>query len=107
MVNSYRNTISEWAVVVRYENFFIPRVKKSSKISPWEKNLASRGPTALGLIFEDFSTPWDEEISIPEKRLIRKSYISRPLFTIIFRPKIVVLDTDFILRVKTMYESVK
>ena len=64
MVNSYRNTISEWAVVVRYENFFIPRVKKSSKISPWEKNLASRGPTALGrtrffalgLIFEDFST---------------------------------------------------
>ena len=64
MVNSYRNTISEWAVVVRYENFFIPRVKKSSKISPWEKNLASRGPTALGrttffalgLILEDFST---------------------------------------------------
>ena len=64
MVNSYRNTISEWAVVVRYENFFIPRVEKSSKISPWEKNLASRGPTALGrtrffalgLIFEDFST---------------------------------------------------
>ena len=64
LVNSYRNTISEWAVVVRYENFFIPRVKKSSKISPWEKNLASRGPTALGrtkffargLIFEDFST---------------------------------------------------
>ena len=64
LVNSYRNTISEWAVVVRYENFFIPRVKKSSKISPWEKNLASRGPTALGrarfftrgLIFEGFST---------------------------------------------------
>jgi len=51
-------------VVFRYENFFIPRVEKSSKISPWEKNLASRGPTALGrtrffalvLIFEDFST---------------------------------------------------
>jgi len=64
LVNSYRNTISKWAVVVRYENFFIPRVKKSSKISPWEKNLASRGPTALGrtrffalgLICEDFST---------------------------------------------------
>ena len=63
-VNSYRNTISEWAVIFRYENFFIPRVEKSSKISPWEKNLASRGPTALGrtrffalgLIFEDFST---------------------------------------------------
>ena len=51
-------------MVFRYENFFIPRVEKSSKISPWEKNLASRGPTALGrtrffargLIFEDFST---------------------------------------------------
>jgi len=27
---------------------FIPRVEKSSKISPWEKNLASCGPTALG-----------------------------------------------------------
>jgi hypothetical protein len=32
---------------------------------------------------------------------------SRPLFTIIFRPKMVVLVTDFILRVKPMYESVK
>ena len=64
MVNSYRNTISEWAMVFKYGNFFIPRVEKSSKISPWEKNLASRGPTALGrtrffaleLMFEDFST---------------------------------------------------
>ena len=36
-----------------------------------------------------------------------KNIFSRPLFTIIVRPKIVVLDTDFILRVKTMYESVK
>ena len=50
--------------VFRYGNFFIPRVEKSSQISPWEKNFASRGPTALGrtrffalgLIFEDFST---------------------------------------------------
>ena len=58
------NKISKWAVVSRYENFLIPRVEKSSKISPWEKNLASRGPTApgrtrffaRGLIFEDFST---------------------------------------------------
>ena len=64
LVNSYRNKISEWAVIFRYGNFFIPRVEKSSKISPWEKNLASRGPTALGrttffalgLILEDFST---------------------------------------------------
>ena len=32
---------------------------------------------------------------------------SRPLFTIIFSPKMVFLDTDSILRVKTMYESVK
>ena len=38
---------------------------------------------------------------------ISKIFFSRPLFTIIFRPKIVFLDTDSILRVKTMYESVK
>ena len=31
----------------------------------------------------------------------------RPLFTIIFRPKMVFLVTDSILRVKPMYESVK
>ena len=36
-----------------------------------------------------------------------KINFSRPLFTNIFRPKIVILDTDSILRVKTMYESVK
>ena len=36
-----------------------------------------------------------------------KINFSRPLFTIIFRPKIVFLDTDSILRVKTMHESVK
>ena len=36
-----------------------------------------------------------------------KINFSRPLFTIIFRPKIVFLDTDSILRVKTMYKSVK
>ena len=36
-----------------------------------------------------------------------KTNFSRPLFTIIFRPKIVSLDTNSILRVKTMYESVK
>ena len=36
-----------------------------------------------------------------------KINFSRPLFTIIFRPKIVFLDTDSILRVKTMFESVK
>ena len=36
-----------------------------------------------------------------------KLNFSRPLFTIIFRPKIVILDPDFNSRVKTMYESVK
>ena len=36
-----------------------------------------------------------------------KITFSRPLFTIIFRPKIVFLNTDYILRVKTMYESDK
>ena len=52
------------AVDVRYRNFFIPRVEKNLKISPWDEKLTSRGPTALGrtrffalgLIFEDFST---------------------------------------------------
>ena len=36
-----------------------------------------------------------------------KINFSRPLFTIIFKPKMVFLNTDPILRVKTMYESVK
>ena len=36
-----------------------------------------------------------------------KINFSRPLFTIIFRPKMVFLYTDSILRVKPMYESVK
>ena len=36
-----------------------------------------------------------------------KIIFSRPLFTIIFRQKIIFLDTDSILRVKTMYKSVK
>ena len=36
-----------------------------------------------------------------------KINFSRPFFTIIFRPKMVFLVTDSILRVKPMYESVK
>ena len=36
-----------------------------------------------------------------------KINFSRPLFTIIFRPKMVFLYTDTILRVKLMYKSVK
>ena len=32
---------------------------------------------------------------------------SRPLLNIVFKPKMVFLDTDFILRVRTMYESVQ
>ena len=36
-----------------------------------------------------------------------KINFSRPLFTIIFRPKMVFLVTDSILRVKPVYESVK
>ena len=36
-----------------------------------------------------------------------KINFSTPLFTIIFWPKMVFLDTDSILRVKLMYESVK
>ena len=75
LVNLYRNTISEWAVVIRYENFFIPWVENSSKISPRAKNLVLQravGPREARF----FSQCWDEEISIPENRPIRKSYIS-------------------------------
>ena len=36
-----------------------------------------------------------------------KIIFSRPLFTIVFRPKNIFLDTCFILSVKTIYESVK
>ena len=50
-IDSYRNIISEWAVIFRYENFFIPRV---------------------------------EEISIPEKRPIRNSYIFKTSHVIEF-----------------------
>ena len=83
LVNSYRNTISEWAVGFRYGNFFIPWVEKNLKISPWEgKSCLPRayGPweasfSSRGLIFGGFFNPWDEEIPIPETRPIRKSYI--------------------------------
>jgi hypothetical protein len=57
-IDSYRNTISEWGVGFRYGNFTL-------KLARGKKNLASRG-----LIFGG------EEISIPETRPIRKSYIS-------------------------------
>jgi hypothetical protein len=58
MVDSYRNTISKWTVGFRYGNFTL-------KLAHGKKSLASRG-----LIFGC------EEISIPETRPIRKSYIS-------------------------------
>ena len=35
-IDSNRNRFSEWAVGFRYGNFFIPRVVKNLKISPWE-----------------------------------------------------------------------
>ena len=84
LVNSYRNTISKWALGFRYRNFFIPWVEKNLKISPWEGNSnlpRAYGPwedrvSSLGLIFGGFFNPWDEEISIRETRPIRKSYIS-------------------------------
>ena len=41
LVDSYRNTISEWAVGFRYGNFTL-------KLARGKKSLASRGPTALG-----------------------------------------------------------
>ena len=41
-------------MVFRYENFFIPRDEKSSKISPWKKILPPAGLRPLG--GQDFST---------------------------------------------------
>ena len=41
LVDSYRNTISEWAMGFRYGNFTL-------KLAREKKSLASRGPTALG-----------------------------------------------------------
>ena len=48
----------------------------------------------------------DKNNHLPEWKDLKINF-SRPLFTIIFRPEIVFLDTDFILRLKKMYESVK
>ena len=74
LVNSYRNTISEWAVGFSYGNFFIPWVEKNLKISPWEGKAylpRAYGPweesfSSRGLIFGGFFNTWDEEIFIPE-----------------------------------------
>ena len=41
LVDSYRNTLSKWAVGFRYENFTL-------KLARWKKRLASCGPTVLG-----------------------------------------------------------
>ena len=43
-------------------------LKKTLKLARGKENLASR-------IFGGFFNPWEEEISIPETRPIRKSYI--------------------------------
>ena len=88
LVNSYRNKISEWAVIFRYGNFFIPRVEKSSKISLWEKNLTSRGPTVfgrttfftLGLILGDFST-----LGMKKFPYLKTGLFGNPIFCLIFR----------------------
>ena len=45
-------------------------LKKTLKLARGKEKLTSRG-----LIFGGFFNPWDEEISIPDTRLIRKSYI--------------------------------
>ena len=48
----------------------------------------------------------NKNIYLPAWRDIKTNF-SRPLFTIISKPKMVFLNTDSILRVKIMYESVK
>ena len=47
--------------------------------------------------------------SAQNKKFSKKNnyHLNRPLFTSIFRPKMVYLDTDSILRVKPMYKPVK
>jgi hypothetical protein len=64
LVDSYRNTISEWAVDFRYGNFTLKSVHG-------KKSIASSG-----LIFGG------KEIFIPETRPIQKSYISDADFII-------------------------
>ena len=69
LVDSYRNTITEGAVGVRYGNFTL-------KLAQRKKSLAYSGPAVLGrqAFLPIFG---DEEISIPESQPIRKSYILR------------------------------
>ena len=63
-------------------------IEKNLKISPWEGKAylpRAYGPweesfSSRGLIFGGFFNPWDEEISIPETRPIRKSYISQSYY---------------------------
>jgi hypothetical protein len=66
LVVSYRNTISEWAVGFGYGNFTLKlaRGKKSLAYGLWEAGFFSRELNFGG-----------EEISIPESRPVRKSYI--------------------------------
>ena len=77
-IDSNRFRFSEWAVGFRYGNFFVPRVVKNLKISPWERKTylpQAYGPwkesfSSRGLIFGGFFNPLDEEISITDTRLI-------------------------------------
>ena len=50
LVNSYRNTISEWAMVVRYENFLKISSSRGLKKFPYLKT----GPFGNPIYSEDF-----------------------------------------------------
>jgi hypothetical protein len=60
-------------------------LKKNLKVSPWEGKAYLPSPrevsfSSRGLTFGGFFNPWDEEISIPETRPIRKSYIFETIY---------------------------
>jgi hypothetical protein len=64
LVDSYRNTISKWAVGFRYKNFTLKLARGKKSLPP-----KGRRPAGDKLIFGG------EEISTLETRPIRKSYI--------------------------------
>ena len=105
LVNSYRNTISKWASVVRYEKILSRGFKNPQNQLLANKTLSTADLRPLGgqdfwpvgpfrnpippadlgplggklfipwAIFGGFFNPWDEEISVPKTWPIQKSLI--------------------------------
>ena len=91
--------------------------KWAQKYKFWSKNDGEKWSKKIFLkflyvgTFFYFKSARNHKFSIKNNYLLAcrdfKINFSKPLFTIIFRPKMVFSDTDSILRVKSMYESVK